>query len=291
MKNIVVISQNRNFFGAQIVHIPLLRMLRVEYPQCKIYYFSKSAISKLLLALNVVDEVVVEESKWHFLQEYKQISADLTVNLRKKSLWHVLVAIIFNRKQKVGFNNGLSKLFFDKVVDSDSSIYRAKNYLALFDKQMCYDEVKKSNRICIVPGAGQDFKIWSLDNYIKLARKISNVHLNIEIVFVIGEKELPFAALLSEFTVLNNAPIDQVFDYIESSELLIANDCGPSHIGHINAVPVISIFSDEFAGANSAIREWFNQKGNSFTIQSKPMQSINSITVEEVFAKVEQCIG
>lgn len=291
MKNIVVISQNRNFFGAQIVHIPLLKMLKIEYPNCKIHYFSKSAISKLLLSLNVVDTVVIEQSKWHFLQEYKKISADLTVNLRKKSLWHVLVAIVFNRQQKVGFSNGLSNIFFDKTTDSDSAVYRAKNYLALFDKQMSYEEVEKSDRICLVPGAGQDFKIWSLDNYIELAHEIREKHLNCEIVFVIGEKEQPFVSHLSEFKVLNNAPINQVFDCIASSKLLITNDCGPSHIGHINTVPVIGIFSDEFSGASSAIREWFNKKDNSVAIQSKAMQSINSVTVKEVLAKVALIIG
>jgi ADP-heptose:LPS heptosyltransferase len=101
-------------------------------------------------------------------------------------------------------------------------------------------------------------------------------------VFVIGEKEAHFAQQLSAFQVLNNAPVEQVYSCITSSKLMIANDCGPSHIGHISAVPVIGLFSDEYSNADSTITEWFNQKENSHVIKGLAEQSINSIKVDDV---------
>lgn len=53
--------QNREFFGAQIVHIPLIKALKAQYPKHHITLFTKHTVSKVLSYL--VDEIVIEQSK------------------------------------------------------------------------------------------------------------------------------------------------------------------------------------------------------------------------------------
>jgi hypothetical protein len=46
----------------------------------------------------------------------------------------------------VGFSNTLSKLFFDRVVESNTEVYRAENYLAVFDWKIEYQKMQQENR-------------------------------------------------------------------------------------------------------------------------------------------------
>ncbi|MFT5705941.1 MAG: ADP-heptose:LPS heptosyltransferase [Oceanospirillaceae bacterium] len=291
MINIVIISQNRPFFGAQIVHIPLLRLIKSRYPGCKIHFFSKSKVSNILLSLGIIDTLIIEKSKLHFLQEYKAISAELTVNLRKKSLWHFWVMVMMNRGIKVGFSTFLSNIFFDNTAQNNLGIYRANNYLSLFDAKIEPDKIAKNNRVCLIPGAGNQYKVWDLENYICVANAIQLKHPNIEIVFILGQQEAAFKDRLSEFTVQMNIDIKQLFSCIGESILVISNDCGPSHIGHILGVDMVSIFSDEFLNAQTTADEWYYKREGAYLIQGDPQQSINSVTVDTVLDKVLKIIS
>lgn len=286
MKNIVVISQNRGFFGAQVVHLPLLKMLKLKYPESKIHYFSKSKISKILMPFNLIDELVIEKSTVHFIKKYQKSSADLTINLRQKSIFHTFIIAFLNRKKKVGFSNVIADIFFNYVVDSNTSIYRANNYLSLFKEKIPYSAPLKKKRICIAPGAGCDFKVWHLDNYILLAKEIITNLPNYTVVFILGENEKSYAEKLAVFTTMINSNIYDLFENIDQSELMISNDCGPSHIGHISSTKVISIFSDEFNNAERTAKEWFNNKPGSCLIKGDAGKSINSISVQTVLDKV-----
>ena len=190
MENIVIISQNRPFLGAQIVHLPLISFLKVKYPKSKIHFFSKSEISKALLPLGSIDHVIIEQSKGHFLEEYRKINADLTINLRKQSLWHFWIVALFSKGKKVGFSSVLTNLFYDQTSDNNVSIYRANNYLSLFDAVIADESRARKKQVCIIPGAGQKHKIWDLDSYLEVAQQIQKNYSDIEVIFLLGEKQL-----------------------------------------------------------------------------------------------------
>jgi ADP-heptose:LPS heptosyltransferase len=290
MKKIVVISQNRGFFGAQIVHIPLLRALKELHPESKIYFFSKNSISSILLSLGVIDELIKEESKKAFFVNYIKINPDITINLRGKSLFHILSIIIFNRKTKIGFSGFLSNLFFDVSKKSNTSIYRAKNYLSLIDKEIPYKVLEKQKKVIMIPGAGGDYKMWSINNYINLAELIKSSFFGFEITFVLGEKEKKLNSLLKNYTVYLNRSVNDLFDLIEDSSLVIANDCGPSHIAHISDVNIITILSNELNDAKGITNEWVNTGEKCCVIKAVESKSINSITVDTVFKEAKKIL-
>lgn len=284
MKKIVIFMQNRNFFGAQIIHIPLILELKKQYPNSKITLFAKYKVAKALTRLNIVDKIVIEKTKFDTFKKYLSINPDITVNLRKKSSCINIIISFFNFKTKIGFETILTKLFFTQTVVHNSKIYRGQNYMRLLDKTMKPLETKTKKRISIIPGAGDNFKMWSIDKYISLAHDLKKIYKDFEICFIIGDKEVNFSeSIPNEFKVYLNIDISSLFEVIQKSKLVIANDCGPSHIAQISDINTIILYSDEKNNANDVIKEWFNDKSSSYCIIGKSNEHIDSISVEEVF--------
>lgn len=289
MKKIVIFSQNRDFFGAQIVHIPLIKELKNKYPNSHISIFSKNKITYLLKSLALVDEVIIEENKLITFYKYLKINPSITINLRKNSSFINFFISFFNFKTKIGFETFLSKKFFTVTKKHDSTIYRAQNYLNLINGHLKPKTLIIEKEITIIPGAGGDFKIWSLKNYIELATQIKKKYPQYELSFILGEKEKAFKKelLKHNFTIHYNLEINKLFKVIESSKITIANDCGPSHIAQISNKHYIILYSDEFEDATTITQEWYNNKEGSYALISSPKQHINSLLVTNVFEKVE----
>jgi len=289
MKKIVIFSQNRDFFGAQIVHIPLIKELKNKYPNSHISIFSKNKITYLLKSLALVDEVIIEENKLITFYKYLKINPSITINLRKNSSFINFFISFFNFKTKIGFETFLSKKFFTVTKKHDSTIYRAQNYLNLINGHLKHKTLIIEKEITIIPGAGGDFKIWSLKNYIELATQIKKKYPQYELSFILGEKEKAFKKelLKHNFTIHYNLEINKLFKVIESSKITIANDCGPSHIAQISNNHYIILYSDEFEDATTITKEWYNNKEGSYALISSPKQHINSLLVTNVFEKVE----
>lgn len=281
--------QNRNFFGAQIVHIPLLKELKSRYPEATITLFSKTPLSQILLDLKVADNLILETSKLQTFQRYLKENPDLTVNLRKKSLFITFFISLFNFQTKIGFNNFLSKLFFTVTKPHNKNIYRAQNYLTLLDSKLHYSDYEASKKICFLPGAGGDFKMWPLENYIKLAEFCAKNYPEYTIEFILGKKEEKFInEIPKKFKLVCNLPIYELFENICRASLVVANDCGPSHIAQINNIKTIILVSDEYNDADEVINEWINKTPDIDYIKGKNQQTIQTISLTTVQSKVQK---
>lgn len=289
MKNIVVFLQNRDFFGAQIVHIPLLKFLRKKYIGCKIYIVSKHKVSNLLINLSIADEIIYDKNKLSTFYSYIKINPNITINLRKNSSFINFYVSLFNFKKKFGFKTFLTNLFFSKSYKHNNKIYRSINYLNIIDINLFDYSIKKdiNKRISIIPGAGDDFKIWDIKNYIEVAKYLKDKYNNYEICFIIGEKEKDFLNQIdkNEFKVYFNLEINKLFNIIETSELTIANDCGPSHIAQISNNKYLILYSNKDNDAKGVIKEWFNPTKNGLYIIGENNKDINSINKKEVIDK------
>ncbi|CAA6819165.1 MAG: Unknown protein [uncultured Sulfurovum sp.] len=288
MKNIIIFMQNRNFFGAQIVHIPLIKQLKEDYPQSKIILFSKNKITNLLLNLGLVQEVYIEKSKLSSLSYYLSCKADITISLRKKSFFINLYISCLNHEEKIGFSTYLSKLFFTKTKDYNSTIYRANNYLNLIDKKLEHKQHQSIKQISIIPGAGGDWKMWNINNYIKLSQALRILYPNYTINFILGKKESEFKEKIpNEFTISYDLEINKLFKTIKQSKLVIANDCGPSHIALISNIPTIILYSDELGDASLVKKEWFNNNNSNIAIIGLAHKPIDSIAVDDVLKYIQ----
>jgi len=290
MKKIVIFMQNREFFGAQVVHIPLIKVLKARYPQHHITLFSKHQVSKVLSSF--VDEIVIERSKWHGLREYFAIGADVTINLRKKSSFINFYIALLNRQTKIGFTTPLTKLCFTQNKAHNPTTYRASNYLNLMDETMKYESSSKVQRICIIAGAGEDFKIYPIRSYIELATKLKKRYPEYEIAFVLGQKESALQEYIKEpFKVYFDCEIEKLFEVISTSSLVVSNDCGPSHIAQISDVANIILYSDEKGNADKVVQEWFNPKDNAIYLSSEKNKKIATIEVQDIFREATKLLG
>jgi len=290
MEKIIIFLQNRDFFGAQVVHIPLIQELKRKYPNSRITIFSKHKISLILKQCNLVNEVILETSKINTLVTYLRINPTITINLRKRSSFINIFISLLNFNKKIGFSTPFTKLFFTSVKKHNPKIYRAKNYLNLIESPLVPPILKISKRISIIPGAGGDFKIWNLKKYLTLAKALKEKYPQYEIGFVIGEKERGFKEAIQEnklFKLYFNLEINQLFDIIQTSQLIIANDCGPSHIAQISNTHYIILYSDEQNSAIETQNEWYNYKEGSSVLTSAPQKHINTLSVQDVFKEAE----
>lgn len=286
MKNIVVFMQNRDFFGAQIVHIPLLIELKKLYPNSKLILFSPNKISSMLVDLNLIDEIKIEKSKFNTMLMYIRCKASLTVNLRKSSLFVNAMIACTNFREKIGFKNLISSLLFTKVELYDTQVYRAQNYLNLLGKRLELESIPKQKRILMIPGAGGDNKIWSINNYLALAN-ILTTNYHYKVCFLLGKKESQFQDQIDKsFEIYYDKNIVDVQEIVQSSSIVIANDCGPSHFAQISDVKTIILFSNENGRVEGTLKEWFNSNNQKVFLIGDKYQSINSIKVDDVLKKV-----
>lgn len=288
MKTIVIFMQNRNFFGAQIVHFPLISKLKKKYPDSRIILFSKYNIANILGSFKEVDEVVVETSRLETIKKYLSLKADITISLRKQSFFTYFLMSFLNFKTTIGYRTLIMKFFLTRTVMYDVKIYRANNYLRLLGfKEECLKVSKKRKSFVLIPGAGKDFKMWSVKNYIDLAKKLGDLYPNYSVDFIIGEKEKAMMEFIpSHFNIHFNVSIHSLFDSIQKSSFVVANDCGPSHIAQIADTKNIILFSDEKGTAKSVVTEWFNDKKNGYYLFGDEHQSINTIKVDKVLSLI-----
>ena len=287
MKNIVVFLQNRDFFGAQITHIPLLKELKAKDPSARLHIFSKHKISGILKSLEIVDAVYYERSKLETFKHYLSLKPTLTVNLRKKSLLENCYIGLFNHGQKIGFETAISKRFFTDVQKHNPSCYRANNYLHLLGSTLTETSLPEQKRIVIIAGAGGDFKIWDIENYIELADRLKKRYHDYEVAFVLGEKEFVLKERIAQsvHSLYYNEDIKSLYQIIQTSAFVIANDCGPSHIAQITSKRYLILYSDAKEDAKVVIKEWFYKHAKSAYMIGEKGKHINTILVEQVYTE------
>lgn len=108
------------FIGDVILSIPLLKNIRRHYPQSKIVYFCRPAVSPFLLSSGLVDSVIEADKgnrkKWReSLSRLHSESFDL-VFCPHESLRSAFAVRSLNAKKRIGYYKWWNRLFFDSRV-------------------------------------------------------------------------------------------------------------------------------------------------------------------------------
>lgn len=112
--------------------------------------------------------------------------------------------------------------------------------------------------ITFMPGGGAgEFKKWGVLRFVQLADALAQLAPT-RFNFVLGPAELQEERLLRQmrrpdFNVMANASLPQLAAVVVSSDLVVANDCGPSHLAQCAGVPFVGLFDE-------AKPEWFWQR-------------------------------
>ena len=97
-------------------------------------------------------------------------------------------------------------------------------------------------KIIICPGSAenQKFKRWPSDNYISLAKHLSNG--GHEIIILLGPEEIYLNEIFSEFTILQSLSFSEIKKLSDDVDLVICNDSFLMHFFSFNNINVLAIY-------------------------------------------------
>jgi ADP-heptose:LPS heptosyltransferase len=100
--------------------------------------------------------------------------------------------------------------------------------------------------ICIHPGAGADYKRWSVEKYGDLARRLSSLS-GIRVVILAGPDEGNLAEAVlananSSITTRHPGSARELAALLSAADILVCNDSGPMHIASALGIPLVAVF-------------------------------------------------
>jgi ADP-heptose:LPS heptosyltransferase len=274
MQDIAVYIRSRCKFGDQIVSYATLSQLKHWWPQARLRVVAQHAVSHYYRVLPWVDEFVQAETLFDAVRAMPR-GADMAVSLHHSSERYALVNLLRRPKVRLGFRNRrLLDSVWTHAHDKDINEYIALANLLLLNayrpvapeaaSRRCFEQLAaqadtapRGADIVLIPGGGDgEFKRWGVKNFVALADLLKHrLGGDTRFSFVLGpaeaaEREALQAMMRPDFELIVGRSIPELAALMLDARLVVANDCGPSHIGQGVCVPYVGVF-------NEANPEWF----------------------------------
>ena len=150
----------------------------------------------------------------------------------------------------------------------------------------------KAQQIVLMPGGGAgDYKRWPIEHYVALADLLKSTPMpQASFCFVMGPDEAEQYRWLqslgrSDFMYLMTRPLSEIAKAVMDAKLVVANDCGPSHLAQFAGVPYVGVFHE-------SNREWFWARETSADVL--PLDGtyeIKNVTPEQVRDACQQVLN
>lgn len=324
MKKILIYS-GQDQIGDAIIKLPFLYYLRKEFPSDKIIWMTQlGTVYKKELSIFINDYIdefydntnlnLVPWKKISYNYNLENDNFDLIIDTQKS----VRRTLALNRISSKCFISSSANFLFSsikpKLIKKNNQYYLNDllELLSLYSgntiknkfKLEVPDKIKKSlskffsiknKYFGIAPGAGQDNKIWHIENYIKLAKHFQNEGYKI-VIFLGPLEKLMKEKFNSELTNLIY-PEDLLKEFnspqvvMASTNFLkcaVSNDSGTSHMLSTNLCPLIKLFGpkNSIKFTPDYLNKIMNIKANQFGDNK-----INNIPVDYVIAQSEKIIN
>jgi ADP-heptose:LPS heptosyltransferase len=307
---IVVFAPNKRFFGANILQIPFFQNLRSKFPDSEIVIWSPEDASSMMVKLNLANKLYVYQGSKSYpkmlfwLWKYRP---DIVFNLRATSEGLNLLTGLSFAGLRVGFKtiSPFGFLLNGKAVLNDET-YMAYYYLNLLKPlnrgpYFSFEEIKvlgkgssliidldRSN-ICFMPGGGEgEHKKWGIQNFCGLAKLMQVAIPAAFFYFILGPQENDYIKIIEKelpegtYSIIQNGSLADIVKISCSSDLTVANDCGPSHLAQMCEVNYIGVWGWMNQHPQSRIIKWTIARPNSLQVVAKEGEDIKTIRPEEV---------
>lgn len=299
--DVIVFLRSQSRYGDQVVSFPTLYQLKTWWPQARLCAVARDKVGHYYnnLPWPVAFEQVT--SFWDYLKAVPGADC-ITINLHHSSERYGIVSLLRRPKMRIGFTNRR----FTDFIWTHSHPKTVQEYIGLANLNLlskmgqidaeltarrCFEEIAapalghiQPAEIVFIPGGGAgSFKRWSWCHYVALAdllkKKLGGSAI---FTFVLGpDEELERANLIAlnrkDFRIESGRTIAELSQLMLYARLVVANDCGPSHIAQGVCVPYVGIF-------NEPNPEWFWQRSYSIdVVPTNGTTDINSITPEQAF--------
>ncbi|MCY2959250.1 MAG: hypothetical protein NTY35_03715 [Planctomycetota bacterium] len=318
-----VFLQNREFFGAMIVHVPLLFALRRLAEGTPLVVYSPFERGRLFESIGLADETRVwtrkkraigaSEDASHtglpaLIGELRSRRFHRVLSLRPQSADIIAATASSGAAERIGYRTLLSRFALTSSVPRDTTVYRAVNYLnllgeldpsAMFVESMAHLARNAHGAAAVAPGAyclmpcgSEPPKLWGESNFIALARAIVERDPSARFLLVIGEGERRYVELFareglgSRTSALVGGSLPEIARAVLDARVVVANDCGPSHVAQIAGAPIVSIFGNWDGRARVRIAEWFHPRPGARCVTTAAPAPVQTLGVEPVLAEV-----
>ena len=149
-----------------------------------------------------------------------------------------------------------------------------------------------ASQIVLMPGGGAgDYKRWPIEHYVALADLLKSMLMPQAIFyFVMGPDEAEQYRWLqslgrSDFVYLMTRPLSEIAKAVMGAKLVVANDCGPSHLAQFSGMPYVGVFHE-------SNREWFWARETSADVLPQDgTHEIKNVTPEQVLAAARRVLS
>lgn len=274
MADIVVFVRSKSRYGDQIVAFPALYLVKKLWPDKQVRVVSRFDVGDFYTRLPWVDQFVRADAFGDQVRAFPR-GASASLTLHHSSERFALLNLLRRPALRLGFNNrrigdcvwthshvkdireyiGLANLrLLATIQPHDPEVIARECFLEI--ARPCAGKVKPAD-IVLIPGGGKGpFKRWSVEHYVALA-DLLQTRLGGDAVFsfVLGPAETAERAWLEQlnrpdFRLESGRSVAELVALMQDARLVVANDCGPSHIGQGLCVPYVGVF-------NEPNPEWF----------------------------------
>ena len=303
MKEVVVFIRSMQFLGTQIVSYPLLYQIKQFWPDCHLRVVAQDNVGKHYLSLPWVDEFVQADG---FGEVYAAMnaSADLLIVLHFASEKYGAAALLKRPRYRLGFKNKrMTDFVWTHTHRKDFSEYMGLGNMLLLSALKPFDPARAARDcvrslgmqcaealtavadIVLMPGGGAgDYKRWPIKEFVRLADLLkASLKSDVRFCFVLGpdeSKEYEWLQSLGrdDFVFLMTRPLAEIAYVVLQAKLVVANDCGPSHLAQFSGVPYVGVFHE-------MNREWFWTRSHSADVFPQDGSSeIKNVRVQDVLS-------
>ena len=287
------------FLGTQIVSYPLLYQIKQFWPACHLRVVAQDAVGQHYLTLPWVDAFTQADT---LPEVYRAMdgSADLVIALHFASEKYGIAALLKRPTYRLGFKNGrVTDFVWTHSHRKDFSEYMGLANLRVLAAFKNFDPTQAARQcvqalatipadtsaaeVVLMPGGGAgDYKRWPIAHFVALADLLKSTLMpHARFCFVMGPDEAEQHHWLqslgrSEFVYLMTRPIAEIAKAVMAAKLVVANDCGPSHLAQFSGVPYVGVFHE-------SNREWFWARETSADVLPQDgTHDIKNVTPQQV---------
>lgn len=260
---------------------PAIRAIRENFPHAMITILSNSLMKEILPQGFLSDELITVKTKGGKIEEpiirqlqlvhiLRKRNFDLAVNLRWTSERCAILAYLSGAKQRVGSgpknlmalytirveapagryheihrNLDIVKALGIKVENENPIVHISDRDQEFADNFFVKNSLKKTNVVCVHPGASKPLRAWMPDRFREITKRIVE-QLGADVVVTWGKDEEKLAHEvadgLDKVVVCERTDgIGKLASIIENSRLFFSNCTGPMNVAVAVETPVVAL--------------------------------------------------
>ena len=241
--------------GDTLLLAPLLRSLKLRWPNARRTLVTRRSFGELLLKLNLIEQFADADDLTHAAWFGSgRITNAITPTWAKCDLllsavsngadnwsWH---ATTLSSASEILYFSPLPPKGYPAHVTEFHRSQLAK--LNLPQPDLPPLAFKADGPVLIHPGSGGRAKCFPLDNFVAVARLLQRRGMDVK--FILGEVELQrwdqktIARLAEEFVLIRHPPLTDLADLLANACAYLGNDSGVSHLAGVLGLPTVVIF-------------------------------------------------